>query len=259
MEIEYRLLVYPKIKKDMYKISEYGDIVNISTGRKLKTNLNNLGYRVLSLQCEDNTGLTVAVHRLVAYNFLGSPPKNKNIVNHLNGDKEKNHYTNLEWTDYEGNNQHAIYTGLNDIYNSNNKFKKYSDELTTDICKLFEQGFSVQEVLKKYNKINDNKFYRYLINVRTRNQRTDISKNFKFDTTTGWKKWYHYDKDKIIKLLKSGNRSIEIFKMYGYNEIKDNEKFYTYIKDLKRTLKNKKVKSSTTIENDDIYYTIEIH
>lgn len=72
MEIEYKNLIYPKIKKDMYKISEYGDIINILTGRKLRTNVNNMGYKVLSLQTEDNKGLTVGVHRLVAYNFFRS-------------------------------------------------------------------------------------------------------------------------------------------------------------------------------------------
>ena len=150
MRIEYKELVYPKIKKGMYKISEYGDIVNILTGHKLKTNINNMGYKVLSLQCEDGKGLTIGVHRLVAYNFLGEPTKDKNIVNHLDGNKENNHYTNLEWTDYVGNNRHAIYNGLNNIHDSKNKFKKYSDELTIEICRLFEKGLSVQDVLKKY-------------------------------------------------------------------------------------------------------------
>lgn len=260
MGILYKDLVYPKIKRGMYKISEYGDIINSITGYKLKTNINNMGYYVLSLQCEDKKGLTVAVHRLVAYTFLGEPPIDKNVVNHLDGNKRNNHYTNLEWTDYMGNNNHAIKNGLNNIYSSKNKFKKYSDELTHDICKLFEKGLSVQDVLIKYNKKDDNKFYRYLINVRMRHERTDISNYYNFDSTTGWKKWYHYEKDKINELLKSGNKSVEIYRMYGYADIKENKQFYTYIKDLKKSLKNKKVKSSTTIENtENKYYTIHIN
>ena len=261
MGIKYKDLVYPKIKKGMYKVSEYGDIINIITNHKLKTNKNNQGYKVLSLQCEDNTGLTVSVHRIVAYTFLGNPNKNKNVVNHLDGNKENNHYSNLEWTDHIGNNKHAVDMGLNNIYSSKNKFKKYTDELTHDICKLFEKGLSVQDVLVKYDKKDDSKFYRYLINIRMRHERTDISKYYKFDTTTGWKKWYHYEKDKIIELLKSGYKSVEIYRLYGYTNIKEYEQFYSYIKDLKRSLKNKKVKSSTTNESVylDGYYNIIIN
>jgi hypothetical protein len=46
-------------------------------------------------------------HRLVAEHFVPNPnPELYNIVNHIDGNTENNHYTNLEWTTRSGNAKH---------------------------------------------------------------------------------------------------------------------------------------------------------
>lgn len=56
------------------------------------------------------------VHRLVAYAWLDSPPTPKHVwINHKDGNKLNNHYTNLEWTTISQNIQHAFDTGLKTI------------------------------------------------------------------------------------------------------------------------------------------------
>lgn len=54
----------------------------------------------------------IAIHRLVAITWIGQPPPGKPWVNHEDGNKINNHYTNLKWTSISENIQHAFDTGL---------------------------------------------------------------------------------------------------------------------------------------------------
>lgn len=60
-------------------------------------------------------GVTVSqrVSRLVGLAWVeNKDPDRFTIINHLDGNKLNNHYSNLEWTDYSGNNYHAVANGL---------------------------------------------------------------------------------------------------------------------------------------------------
>lgn len=52
------------------------------------------------------------VHRLVALAWIGPPPDGKPWINHKDGNKTNNHYTNLEWTSISENIQHKYDKGL---------------------------------------------------------------------------------------------------------------------------------------------------
>lgn len=69
-----------------------------------------VGYLTVQLW-NNNKPETFYVHRLVAQAFVSNPlglPE----VNHKDGNKLNNHYSNLEWVDSVGNSQHAVQTGL---------------------------------------------------------------------------------------------------------------------------------------------------
>lgn len=56
-------------------------------------------------------GKNFAVHRLVAQAYV-SNPNDHTEVNHIDGNKQNNIYTNLEWCSREDNMQHAATLGL---------------------------------------------------------------------------------------------------------------------------------------------------
>lgn len=60
------------------------------------------------IRCYKNT----SVHRLVALTWLGAPPEGRKCVNHKDGIKTNNHYSNLEWVSHKENIHHAIDAGL---------------------------------------------------------------------------------------------------------------------------------------------------
>lgn len=93
----------------IYSISEQGEVRNDSRNKCLSQHLQN-GYFYITLSINKKPK-RITVHRLVAMMFVENP-FNKDIVNHIDGNKQNNHYTNLEWVTQQENTQHAWDTGL---------------------------------------------------------------------------------------------------------------------------------------------------
>ena len=93
-----------------YKISNYGRFKN-KRDKILKLKINAKGYYYCNISVNGKVS-KVKIHRLVAKAFV-SNPLNKNIVNHIDGEKLNNIFSNLEWCTTKENNIHAIEIGLN--------------------------------------------------------------------------------------------------------------------------------------------------
>lgn len=91
-------------KPDGYEIRENGTILDL-TGKVLKAHKERNGYLRVWIK-QDGIRKKVAVHRLVACAFLPNP-EDKPCVNHLDGNKENNHVSNLEWSSYSDNERHS--------------------------------------------------------------------------------------------------------------------------------------------------------
>lgn len=76
----------------------------ICTGKIIRSHLSN-GYPHLSIR-SGGKRLRVRVHQLVAAAFLPKPTGCKQ-VNHLDGNRQNNSVSNLEWTTQSGNLKHA--------------------------------------------------------------------------------------------------------------------------------------------------------
>ena len=94
-----------------YQVSNHGRIrttANEATRKEriLKPLLSVKGYYRVALWL-NNKSKFISIHRLVATYFVPNPD-NKETVNHIDGDKTNNHYSNLEWNTYKENMNHAI-------------------------------------------------------------------------------------------------------------------------------------------------------
>lgn len=91
-----------------FRIYEDGSIYKITDSGEApaKTYLSQHGYKYINYNNH-----IVYVHRLVAAAFIENPC-NRPAVNHIDGCKENNDASNLEWVTFQENTIHAYNTGL---------------------------------------------------------------------------------------------------------------------------------------------------
>ena len=133
-------------------INENGEMFNLETNEKHPTNKDKKGYIKTSIVV-DGKSKTIAVHRVVALLFVARPDRHKEIefdflqVNHKDGKKENNHFSNLEWVTNSENMEHAIENAL-----FSNRKPILAKSLETGEIVYFKSG---SEVAKVFNVSND--------------------------------------------------------------------------------------------------------
>lgn len=110
----------------LYQIDEFGNVYSldkrvnagimyhtsvVKKGKQLKPETCKNGYKRVLLISWENKRCHKLIHRLVAEAFI---PNEYNLpqVNHKDGNKNNNHYSNLEWCTQQENNVHALKIGL---------------------------------------------------------------------------------------------------------------------------------------------------
>lgn len=93
-----------------YMISNFGKVLNTKTGRILNPIKSKQGYLKVNLYI-NGKGKMFYIHRLVAEHFV-SGYKDGLQVNHIDGNKLNNVFTNLEWCTVGENSRHAYDCGL---------------------------------------------------------------------------------------------------------------------------------------------------
>lgn len=111
-----------KEAEHLFEISEYGDIKKVSrksiaarcpyTKERLMKAQPQWKKGYMRLKCRiDKKKRQFFIHRLVALAFI-EKVEGKPHVNHLDGNKKNNHYSNLEWCTPQENNEHGVRIGL---------------------------------------------------------------------------------------------------------------------------------------------------
>jgi hypothetical protein len=126
-----------------HTIRKNGVIQNTKTNRTKSQWVGKNGYKHVDL-IEDGKTTKVAVHRLLAKQFLPNP-ENKRTVNHIDGNKLNNDLSNLEWATDKENIQHAYDNGLQP-YRRNLPLDKYQS-----ILEEFLAGSSITRLSKMYD------------------------------------------------------------------------------------------------------------
>lgn len=100
---------------DKYAIFSDGRLLDKLMGRFVNLVEHSHGYMRVYLDCKDTY-----LHRLVAEYFVEGKTEERNQVNHIDGNKKNNDYTNLEWVTNQENMHHAV---LNDLHVRGKKHK----------------------------------------------------------------------------------------------------------------------------------------
>lgn len=94
-------------------VNSYGELYNSETNQCIFGSRHSR-YIIygLSSYTDRSDIITVYAHYIVACTFLDPPIYSNLEINHKDGNRLNNHYTNLEWISHRANIQHAIDTGL---------------------------------------------------------------------------------------------------------------------------------------------------
>ena len=93
-----------------YFLGDDGVLFDTVRGKIVKQNKQQKGYLQVRIRNEHGGYVTLRVHRLVAECFVDRGSGTE--VNHKDGNKENNHYSNLEWCSRGENISHAYSNGL---------------------------------------------------------------------------------------------------------------------------------------------------
>ena len=137
---------------DDYFVFETGQILSFKNKNKasfLTPVINKSGYCYVTLT-HNGKSKSKALHRIVAENLIDNP-QNKPQVNHLDGDKENNHVSNLYWCTASENTRHAINTGLYvGVRGEENNLSKLKEYQVIEIRKMAEDGIDKKVISEKF-------------------------------------------------------------------------------------------------------------
>lgn len=130
-----------------YFISETGIVTRKKDNKIVSVHLNHKGYPSVNLQ-NNNSWKVITIHRLVALTYI-PVIADKPQVNHIDGNKENNHISNLEWVNNRENTLHAIKEKL---YKCAVGSRHGMSKITEDIVlKIRADKRRLADISKEYN------------------------------------------------------------------------------------------------------------
>ena len=131
-----------------YYVTEDGQIWSQKTNKYLSQHKDKDGYLKVRLVSKDDKRHAYSVHRLVLENFYPTAGMNNLQVNHIDGNKENNSLSNLEWMTCLENIHHAMDNNLRAKINGASKLTK---EQVIDIYLRAKNGETNISLGAEYN------------------------------------------------------------------------------------------------------------
>ena len=178
---EYRDCTFYNVQPGRYMVSEYGQVIDKWTGRTMIPYQTRNGYWYVRL--DDiffHRVCHCAVHRLVAWEFC--PGRNVDLdINHIDGNKSNNHYSNLEWVTRQENIIHSVENGLagkGDHRGILNGQAKLNEQDVRNICELLQNtDLSYRSIIEKLDlPVTQNAIKR----IKQKTHWTEIVKDYDF-------------------------------------------------------------------------------
>ena len=163
---------------DNYIVSNFGNVFNRKTGYKRKLCINKDGYFYVRLH-KNGESKYCLIHRLVGLLFVeGFDPDDKPIINHKDGIKTNNIYTNLEWCNVSENTQHSYDLGLQKpLYGSKHGRSKYNEEQIETVCRLLSEGIKTNKEISLISGVT----VRTIQSIKSRKNWAFISDKYNFN------------------------------------------------------------------------------
>ena len=121
-----------------YEVSTNGQVRNRTTKKILKGRLSKNGYLQVSIKIDATQKFCNRyIHRLVALHFIQNP-NNKREVNHIDGNKENNTLSNLEWVTSSENQKHRHLIGHKKTSNRHIGMFNKKGEMVKDFNSILE-------------------------------------------------------------------------------------------------------------------------
>ena len=132
--------LYPSVKP-CYIITDQDQIINTNTKNHLKLTTDQSGYKMVSLMKTGGGTTYLPFHRLKMMAFRPVVNMENLQVNHIDGDKSNNDFSNLEWVTPKENIHHAWRIGLSSASNisgEKSNFSNYSREQAEQVVELLK-------------------------------------------------------------------------------------------------------------------------
>lgn len=191
--INFRKITYPGIPSNRYMISEDGKhVFDTLKNKSLKFHTDKDGYYRVSINRHG-----YGINRLVAYEFCLKNRDLSLVVDHVDGNKQNNHYTNLEWVTVKENTNRAIKMGLINRRGENCNTNIYPESFVHEICQMFVNGMNNMEVLNTIRSYPKNKpldyekdksLYGLIVRLRKKAIWPDVVSQYEYETSSKSKK-----------------------------------------------------------------------
>ena len=200
------------IKDNIYLINEYGDVYSLCRNKKVSQRKDKDGYKIITLQTKEGKRRIYRIATLVAYSFIGKPPKDiiDPTIDHKDSNRTNNYYLNLRWMERGTNSSIRSVKPKGEL----NRQHILTEEEVLEICRLLEENeLSFTEIGKMFNVKKST-----ISNIKRRKTWCHISCKYSFDI----KKIKNKDeikkqKEEIINMFKLGLEPKDIIKK-GYAE-----------------------------------------